>query len=89
MWMEEVSTANPRMKIGRPTLARRLRLGPLRKDILNGSGSSEDLKEDCGGGMDGGCGGEKEVAGVGSLGKRSGGKLSIKRPAGSRGRGVE
>jgi hypothetical protein len=78
MSMEEVGTANPRMKIGTQTLARRLRLGPLRKDILNGSGASEDLKEECGGGMDGECGGEKEVAGVGSLGKRSGGKRSIR-----------
>jgi hypothetical protein len=36
------------------TFARRLRLGPLRKDILKASGSSEDLKEDWeGGGIDG------------------------------------
>jgi len=36
------------------TFARRLRLGPLRKEILKGSGSSEDLKEDWeGGGIDG------------------------------------
>ena len=36
------------------TFARRLRLGPLRKDILRESGSSEDLREDWeGGGIDG------------------------------------
>lgn len=36
------------------TFARRLRLGPLRKDILKESGSSEDLKEGWeGGGIDG------------------------------------
>ena len=36
------------------TFARRLRLGPLRKDILKGSGSSEDLKDGWeGGGIDG------------------------------------
>ena len=39
---------------GMRTFARRLRLGPLRKFILKGSGSSEDLKEDWeGGGIDG------------------------------------
>jgi hypothetical protein len=31
---------------GIQTLARRLRLGPLRNDILNWSGSSDGLKED-------------------------------------------
>jgi len=53
------------------TFARRLRLGPLRKDILKGSGSSEDLKED----EDWEGGGIEDCL---SAGKRSKGKRSMK-----------
>jgi len=51
------------------TFARRLRLGPLRKDILRGSGSPEDLKEDWEGG---------DIDGCASEGERSKGKRSMK-----------
>jgi len=52
MYAEEGQFGNTQTK-GIQTLARRLRLGPLRKDILNGSGWSEDLtgNEDCEGGV--------------------------------------
>ena len=56
-------------KNGIRTFARRLRLGPLRKDTLKESGSSEDLKEDWEGGG---------IEGCLSAGKRSKGMRSMK-----------
>ena len=57
------------------TFAKRLRFGPLRKDILNGSGSSEVLNEVCG--IVGCVDEEKGEVGEESEGKRSTGKRSI------------
>jgi len=77
MYVEEGQLDNTQTK-GIQTFARRLRFGPLRKDILNGSGSSEDLKEDWEGGGSGcGCGEEKVGGCGGSAEKRSRGKRSI------------
>jgi hypothetical protein len=57
------------------TFARRLRLGPLRKDILKGSGSSEDLKEDWeGGGIDGCLSAGERSKGIRSMKRESRGK---------------
>jgi hypothetical protein len=58
-----------------PTFAKRLRFGPLRKDILNGSGSSVVLNDVCG--IIGCVDEEKGEVGEESEGKRSTGKRSI------------
>lgn len=70
-----VNEEEQRVYVEIQTFAKRLRFGPLRKDILNGSGSSEVLKEVCG--IVDCVDEEKGDVGEESEGKRSAGKRSI------------